>query len=533
MARVATTLLICFCWAADSAAQPSVRARLLASAQATRQLLNNSRSGSNDYDEWDKIDRKSEVMPRRHPLKTDVPKYARQRPWSHDYDVRFGDSLGLGLALSNRQAARWPTPDDGPALRALLADRDAAVRSLAVEALATLHDPEDLERIAALLTDHANGVPALGWERWMNSWRVPYDRSDYDLVRSWFARRVSSYARVALRLMTGRDFDAASFAAWHERNHGGRSDFWYWDVRLRQMLREADAESTDGDYYARLRATAATLRPELRDMPAEVEAKACLLSYQHYLGPCNDLRVTPARLLELLDRQNLWADVDWDAYRTRIGEPSYDTLVREIVRVSDKYFTARDVPRLSAVLAREHESLGTAKVPMLVAIANFLPPAGHDNIDAPDTREGSLRNAFRQETIKYPQGDLAKELLRIDAERHWPFLEPLFFTEPNAQSDLRAAILDELGAQPRTPEKRSILAAIVLDDRFKAIWTRPDKRGGDSRERDAAARAVNAHAGREVLSVTLLQELFLYGTTRSDAALARVQAIVRESLAAR
>lgn len=533
MARVALTLLICLCWAADSAAQPSVRARLLASAQATRQLLKHDRSGGSGEHVEHGIDRKSEVMPRRIPLKTDVPKYTLQRPWTRDYTVRYGDSLRLSPV--GAQGARWPTPDDGPALRALLADQDASVRSLAVEALATLHDPEDLERIAALLDDPADGVAALGWIPWRSSESFSYTRSKYDLVRGWYARRVSSYARVALRLMTGRDFDTASFAAWHERNHGGRSDFWYWDIRLRQRLAEADAAARESrrGYDDRRADPAASIRAELRNEPAEVEAKVCLLFHEVVLRPCTGLRVSADRLLDLLDRRGLWADVNWNG--DSVFEPKpYISLVGEIARVSDSYFDRTHVARLQAVLARESVASETAfgdfRVALQVGISKLLPVASDDDLDNRDTREGYLRDAVRTEP-EYRRAQVARELVRIDARRQWPLLEPWFFADvdPYKNSQLRYELLRELGQQPLTPDKRAVLAAIVLNQRFEPLWTRPSREMGDAVPRELAAWAINAYAGREVITTYYeLQPLTHPETAR--VALRRVQAIATEIL---
>ena len=54
---------------------------------------------------------------------------------------------------------RWP---EAAALRRLLQAHDPAMRTMAAEALATLHQPEDAARLAALLGDRAAAPPYLG-----------------------------------------------------------------------------------------------------------------------------------------------------------------------------------------------------------------------------------------------------------------------------------------------------------------------------------------------------------------------------------
>ena len=58
-------------------------------------------------------------------------------------------------------AANLAVATDAMSLRALLSDKVPGVRALAAESLATLHQPEDVSRLAALLTDGAEATMEL------------------------------------------------------------------------------------------------------------------------------------------------------------------------------------------------------------------------------------------------------------------------------------------------------------------------------------------------------------------------------------
>jgi len=393
-----------------------------------------------------------------------------------------------------------------------------------------LHDPADVERIARLLDDEGAGPPALGWNDSRSATNGPFVTSKLDLLRTWYARRVKSYARVALRLMVGRDFDARSFAAWWPSHRQGRQALWYWDERLHRELAEAMVNvQSIGALRTQEAAVLSRLRTEIHKEPPEVEAKVCLMANapnDALLGPCDRLRLSHGRLLDLLDRRNLWAEVEWDAAH-------YNSLVVQVTRVADAFLGPSDVKRLQSVLARERAFLwSNGRGGLLVAISRLLPPATDDaDLDRVDTREGLLRDVVRRDRDRLVRGQVVRELVRVGVARNWTFLEQQFFAESmvfNAPSDLRLDVLKELGTPPLTRDKRTALAAFLLDRRFGVLWTMPLERMGDDQYRQVAIQAVNAHAGREALSWRDNQALTDPASTA--AALARVRTIVRNVL---
>ena len=62
-----------------------------------------------------------------------------------------------------------------------------------------------------------------------------------ELRRGWHSRKVKTYARAALLLMTGQNLDAKNFAAWWQHHRDGRQCIWYWQERLHRELAEAAA----------------------------------------------------------------------------------------------------------------------------------------------------------------------------------------------------------------------------------------------------------------------------------------------------
>ena len=153
---------------------------------------------------------------RRFPLLSDADRYDDARGWGIAY---FPKACTIAPGIRVWPAAQfcprrvvsavdtWPGSADAPALRSLLTDADPAIRGLAVEALATLHHPEDAGHIGALLDDVAESTPVLGYNLQITSNPNSAPQNGTVPLREWHVRTVQTYVREALKLMTGRRFD--------------------------------------------------------------------------------------------------------------------------------------------------------------------------------------------------------------------------------------------------------------------------------------------------------------------------------------
>ena len=124
---------------------------LLATAKLTQEL---ALKAENAKEEWLRelgieIDSKSKVFPHESHLR----ELLIVRPWSEQYMPQYD----AWPATSKP----WFGEADSPLLRPLLKHENPELRALAVEVLATLHQPEDVPRIGALLADHAKALPLL------------------------------------------------------------------------------------------------------------------------------------------------------------------------------------------------------------------------------------------------------------------------------------------------------------------------------------------------------------------------------------
>jgi hypothetical protein len=379
-----------------------------------------------------------------------------------------------------------------------------------------------------------------------------------ELRRGWFPRRVQTYARTALELMTGRDFNANQFKKWWVRNAQGRQCLWYWQWRLHRELEEVAAipippwnPMPGGKSYndwsrkyrrqQRERRTAVirSVGKELSKLSAEVEAKVRLLAINRrssslgvsldapLMGPYESSRLPADRLLDLLDKKNLWEDVDWQAQE---GVTGYNVMVTQLAGAADRFFRPEHVQRLQAVQAREPDLWWNAKAALYIGISKLLPPAETNNLDHANTRDAVLRDAIRNHPDVFVRGTVARELIRVNLTPNWDFLMQCFFSEGPQQGipDLRGSILQALGTPPLGKEKRDALAKLLLDPRSDALWTKQSKRMGDDMFRQYAIQAVNAFANEEALTRQHFQDLG--NTSRAQTTLKEVRRIAREVL---
>lgn len=483
---------------------------------------------------------REDISQRRFPRQSHVSQYTKARPWTLAYD-RFSFREGM-----KELPQAWPAPADRSELRGLLKDGDPALRGMAAEALATLYEPEDLPLLAGLLSDTAEAAPNLGYNMALSS-RASFEPPGGDgltVLRSWYKRTVASYAREGLKLISAREFtDEAEFRKWWKNNENARHCLWYWQQRIQRGMDEIEHDpgtrSEQGDHRKQVAAAKAalarTVLAELKQLPPEVEAKVRLLTTSERAGgaPITGsensfwpeppaLRVTPKRLLDLLDRKNLWQDVAWD-------KEHYNLLAERLGIWAAALFLPEHAPGLHAALKRERNTLWwSGQAALIIGISRLMPAAKDDALDQAGTRDWMLRDAVLHEPDLFVRDYCAMELVRIGLPGNAAFLKRIAF-EPikdNGSPTLSQAILQALAEKPLTVAKRELLADIVLDERFKIFWTRPNARMGDDMDREYAAAAINAHAGR--LLITDEQKDALVNPARSAGALKKLRASVEQ-----
>ena len=143
-----------------------VRDRFLTVIEETHTLVKKARESKFVYQGEPIFDDRYELPIKRFPTVGDVKRYNEQRPWIGEYPAQRPSITEFELYSSELpRDSNWPTFTDAVSLRNLLKDNDPAIRGLAIEALATLHQPEDIPRIAKLLDDQNKSVSILGWNQ--------------------------------------------------------------------------------------------------------------------------------------------------------------------------------------------------------------------------------------------------------------------------------------------------------------------------------------------------------------------------------
>jgi hypothetical protein len=141
-----------------------IRDRFQRAAKATRELRAKAvTQEEKTLQQWGMhLDHRQRIFPKaKH-----VEAYEKARPWAQYYCFdRFERAF----------AVEWSPPaiSDAPSLRRLLDDPDPDVRSLAIEALGALHQPEDVGRIGRYLTDERETLASLDWALQLSSINPP------------------------------------------------------------------------------------------------------------------------------------------------------------------------------------------------------------------------------------------------------------------------------------------------------------------------------------------------------------------------
>jgi hypothetical protein len=113
-------------------------------------------------------------------------------------------------------------------------------------------------------------------------------------------------------------------------------------------------------------------------------------------------------------------------------------------------FRQEDVARLKEALRREADALWwSGRAALIQGISRLLPPERPLGTGGPDTREGFLRTAARDDEI-FVRAEAAAELARVDLAGQRAFLREIFFAEKDesAYPNVRQAILDALSRKP-------------------------------------------------------------------------------------
>ena len=458
--------------------------------------------------------------------------------------------------------AAWPVLSDAPALRVLLADEPPAIRALAAEALATLHQPEDLPRLADLVTDPAEALMEVAAPL-MHQRINPEDfigPGPEAVTRfTWHKSSVANHAAWGLHLMLGEccpeKIDELRFnrfgvegseqpsklpenarallaplAAGAPRDH-----LWYWQEYVHRALHQQDdaAErllrtNTPGfdklDNERRYELLAAEQRKarqawlngfiaDMRGWPAERRAMVRLsVSNVHQGGADMAYYDNPDWLLfkgplDLgLDKSRILELLDgvrmWpDERRDRGGRSQ---VVERLALGWRECFDAGDVPQLLAQFVPAKDDIWWgARAALVVALAHLMPATGTATED-PATAEGFLRQTLRQDRDVFIRIRAALELLRMSPEVHWPLLKERFFADRDNGDDLPCHILRWLMQAPAGAGPTSLLVDLASDDRCRPLWLETERIRGKAMQgghcRHLLVEALNARAGRAVVT---------------------------------
>ena len=456
----------------------------------------------------------------RFPRLSDANVYAKLRPWALP-STREGFGLNQLVAV----APDWPRIGDAGELRVLLKDSDSQIRSLAIEALSALRLPEDVALINALVTDRSPGPPALAPVFTYSATFISSTQREDDVFpfRVWSERTVGDYAWSAVRIITGHRFDGKdpageTFEEWWKKNNNGRDSLWYWQGRLLSEYR-ASVDQKPGEpwdeYQARINAHHAALHQEtlkdLMSLSPDAQAKIFLGTempgYPEVspIGPVNELfplglRLTIGRdrILELLDGQNVWTEVQ------DVRELNMFVLGR-LARLAPEILPMQDWPAVRRAL--EARASGRRWMPVLYS--RLLPAAGPGNTDDPATREGYLRAAMAKAAEGYAREQIAAEMVRSNLDGQWSALSAVFYSESRrgSSSDARIGILKALGEAPHTRNKLATLVGLINDPQNETILTQVNREMGMDGYRLQARVSLNAIAGTEYISHNILQDL--------------------------
>ena len=482
----------------------------------------------------------------------------------------------------------WPTAADASPLRALLADKVPGVRALAAEALATIHQPEDVSRLAALLSDGAEATMELQ-ARPVGQFADRFSVGpgpDAVTGHTWRTSSVASHAAWGLYLMLGdccpqaivnllyTDFGAfspakssqsaaidasivSSLVAGDPRDH-----LWYWQEYIHRAVHQLDDAAEDRartytpgfsqlDWRRKSKVISDEQRRGRQDWlksffvqmqsgPAERRAMVRLLACDVHQGGADmafydtrdrllfngplDLGLKKDRILQLFDGIGLWPS------EQRLGGAE-SQVVERLAMAWDECFTADDVPRLLSRFSTNN-NWWSSRAALVVALSHLMPTTGRPSDDAA-TAEGFLRRTVKEDREVSIRDRAALELLRMDADVHWPFLMDRFFADRDNGDDLPRHILEWFAHAPAGNGLTRKLIELVSDGRYRPLWLEAEVSFGKGVNGGACRRyareALNARIGRTVVTdedVAALQDPEK-GPARLRVMLTRVRELIK------
>lgn len=489
--------------------------------------------------------------------------------------------------LLNQPLECWITAADAPALRALLNDEDGGIRAMAAEALATLHYPEDVSRLAKLVNDQANAAleliaPMVGQVSYPGDaiepgpeaatryfWRKTTVRDHVALGLSWMLgeccpREIFDW-QLNLFHDTGpphsqkTECSATTLAHLSDLTAGDPQDhLWYWQEYIHRSLHAVEEASAAKElklqadnqgpplssYDSARKAKQEWMRSffaEMRSWPAERRAMVRLLACDAHQGgadmafdkPQNlmffgplELGLEKERTLELLNGIRVWP-------AERRDEGGCNQVVERLAMAWEECFTPEDVPHLMARFRSGDDLWWSAQTALLVAVANLMPSTGKAS-DNPGTAEGFLRGTLRSNQGIWLRARAATELMHKGLEIHWPLVKERFFAERERDDEFSERILKWFIHAAEGDATTNKLIELITDERYRPLWLEAvewsGKGGGPAVLRNGkcarmATGAVNARLKHEVITQEDLQAFLNpeHGGSRLQKVLARVQ----------
>ena len=344
---------------------------------------------------------------------------------------------------------------------------------------------------------------------WRSSLYIPSRRgvpsTDPLIIKQhWRRLTVSAYAARALELMTGKKLNEGNFDTWWARNKNAEECLWYWQRHIERKIR--GIEMSRYDIALRKRVLYESIIEQMKSRSVEVEAKIRLLAPLPVRGehsmkigevleaPRMSLRLKPERLLELLNRSNIWQDIE-------LNRELYNRMVARIGVSADLLFEPRHAKDLQVWLDRERQDLWwSSKAAMIVGISRLL--ANTDPLRGQVKRTDYLRKAIQTEKDDFTRNRVTREIMRAALKENWSFVKGQCFVErkDTGRTPLVQDVVNFLGLPPLTDDKRDALIDLLLDQRYRTLWTKPSRRMGDDMYRQYAVWSVNAHAGKELIT---------------------------------